>query len=362
MFMALGAGVGSVAQLAVVAAMFHLFTHAFFKALLFLASGSVMHAMGNVIDMRRFGGLRHRLPYTCWTFAIGGLALSAIPPLSGFFSKDEILLALSSASHHGGWIYIVIYWIAIFTAFLTAFYTGRAFFMTFFGPEKLPSPDDPLGQEPSAGSIVSGANGGHRDEHAPSAGEHTAHLGHESPAIMIYPLFALAGCTALIGLVCLIAGPVVGPAGWFAHHLHATFRFESLGHVEHGFDWFTSVVGTIAALAGLGLSYRMYAEPSPIPARLVERFKPLYEASKQKFLIDEFYERVIVGPTRGLAIVCEFLDDYLVDRLVVGVAKLPRAVGRDVLARYQNGLIQFYATVSALSIAALLLILVLFNF
>ena len=91
MFMALGAGVGDVAQLAVVAAMFHLFTHAFFKALLFLASGSVMHAMGDVIDMRRFRGLRHRLPITCWTFAVGGLALAAIPPFSGFFSKDEIL-------------------------------------------------------------------------------------------------------------------------------------------------------------------------------------------------------------------------------------------------------------------------------
>ena len=99
MFMALGAGVGSVAQLAVVAAMFHLFTHAFFKALLFLAAGSVMHAMGDVIDMRRFGGLRHRLPFTCWTFAVGGLALSAIFPLSGFFSKDEILLSLKSSWH-----------------------------------------------------------------------------------------------------------------------------------------------------------------------------------------------------------------------------------------------------------------------
>ena len=97
MFMALGAGVSGVAQLAVTAAMFHLFTHAFFKALLFLASGSVMHAMGDVIDMRRFGGLRHRLPYTHLTFAVGGLALAGIFPLAGFFSKDEILLALRSA-------------------------------------------------------------------------------------------------------------------------------------------------------------------------------------------------------------------------------------------------------------------------
>ncbi len=110
---------------------------------MFLAAGSVMHAMGDVIDMRRFRGLRHRLPYTCWTFAVGGLALSGIFPLSGFFSKDEILLAIKLAAHEGGWIYILIYWVAVFTAFLTAFYTGRAFFMTFWGPEKLPSPDDP---------------------------------------------------------------------------------------------------------------------------------------------------------------------------------------------------------------------------
>src|SRR5205823_2338468 len=132
-------------------------THAFFKALLFLGSGSVMHAMGGVIDMRRFRGLRHRLPYTCWTFAVGGLALAGIPPLAGFFSKDEILTALKSAahthvSHERSWsgAYMAIYWLAVLTAFLTAFYTFRAFFLTFFGPEKLPSPDDPEVEEEEA--------------------------------------------------------------------------------------------------------------------------------------------------------------------------------------------------------------------
>jgi NADH-quinone oxidoreductase subunit L len=362
MFMALGSGVGNVAQLAVVAAMFHLFTHAFFKALLFLASGSVMHAMGDVIDMRRFGGLRHRLPYTCWTFAIGGLALSAVPPLSGFFSKDEILLAVRSASGPGGAGYFIIYWVAILTAFLTALYTGRAFFMTFFGPEKLPRPDDP--EALKATTVSSGADhdAGHHSNDGRTAGEHGSHLGQESPRIMIYPLFALAGCTVLIGLICLVGGPIAGPAGWFAHHLRATFGFRALGHEEHGFDWLTSIVGTLAALGGLALSYKMYAAPSPTPARLAERLKPLYEASKRKFSVDEFYARAIVGPTRALAVVCEFLDDYLVDRLVLGVARLPRLVGRDVLGRYQNGLIQFYAMVSALSLAALLFILVLFTF
>ena len=97
MFMGLGAGVEDLAQFAVIAAMFHLFTHAFFKALLFLGSGWVMHAMGGVIDMRRFGGLRHRMPYTCWTFAVGALALAGLFPFAGFWSKDEILAALKAA-------------------------------------------------------------------------------------------------------------------------------------------------------------------------------------------------------------------------------------------------------------------------
>jgi NADH-quinone oxidoreductase subunit L len=358
MFMALGAGVGGVAQLAIVAAMFHLFTHAFFKALLFLSAGSVMHAMGDVIDMRRFRGLRHRLPQTCLTFAVGGLALSGIFPLSGFFSKDEILLALRLASHDGGWMYVLIYWVAVFTAFLTAFYTGRAFFMTFWGLEKLPSPDDP--EAPPAAPANSRAHGEHagtdQDHHGGHGDEHSSHVGHESPPIMTYPLFVLAGCTVLIGAVCLLVGPLWGTAEWFAHHLHATYRFESLGHEEHHFDWLTALVGTVAGVAGLALSYFLYAEASPIAGRLSERFRPLYEASLHKFRVDELYGLVVVKPARALAVVCDFLDTYVVDRLVIGVAHLPRLLGRDVLARYQNGLIQFYAAVSALSVTFLLLV------
>ena len=148
MFMALGCGVGNLAQFAVVAAMFHLFTHAFFKALLFLASGSVMHAMGGVIDMRRFGGLRRKMPITHFTFAAGGLALAGIVPMAGFWSKDEILSALHLAETEGarvgtGAVYMFVYWVAVLVAFMTAFYTGRAYFKTFWGPEKLPSPHDP---------------------------------------------------------------------------------------------------------------------------------------------------------------------------------------------------------------------------
>ena len=160
MFMALGAGVGSVAQLAVVAAMFHLFTHAFFKALLFLASGSVMHAMGDVIDMRRFRGLRHRLPFTCATFAVGGLALSAIFPLSGFFSKDEIL-ALAQIGGRVGPRARACLALGLSPGLLAGdrdlvhdgvLHRPRVFH-DVLGPRKLPSPDDPEAQGSALASV-----------------------------------------------------------------------------------------------------------------------------------------------------------------------------------------------------------------
>jgi len=365
MFMALGAGVGEVAQLAVVAAMFHLFTHAFFKALLFLASGSVMHAMGDVIDMRRFGGLRHRLPYTHLTFAIGGLALAGIFPLAGFFSKDEILLALGKASEAArpmgwGWIYGTIYWVAILTAFMTAFYTGRAYFMTFWGPEKLPSPDDPEAPAPEPGSghgdlepHAPGQDETNGHGHADAHGHGHDHVGHESPPIMTVPLMVLAGCAALAGLI-------FGFTGRFEHHMHGTLGFERLGAGEGGFDWTTAIVSTFAGLLGIFLASLLYARPSAIPGQLANRFRPLYEASRNKFYVDEVYDWMAVKTTWALAVVSDFLDVYLVDQLVLGIARVPRKIGKDLLAGYQNGLLQFYAAVSALGVAVLLLLLLLF--
>jgi NADH-quinone oxidoreductase subunit L len=372
MFMALGAGIGEVAQLAVVAAMFHLFTHAFFKALLFLASGSVMHAMGGVIDMRRFGGLRHRLPYTCWTFAVGGLALSGIPPLAGFFSKDEILTALKAASHASharGWsgAYLAIYWIAVLTAFMTAFYTFRAFFRTFFGPEKLPSPDDPEARAEAAAdasahvqaspeSVVSAHGSSHADPgHGHDAGHgHDEHLGHESPPIMTIPLIILAVCAASVGF---IFGFPAYPL--FEHHLSHTLGFESLGHPEHahGYDWATAIVGTLVGVLGIALAWVLYGQPSPVPARLARQLRPLYQASYNKFWVDEIYDQVIIRPLRILASVLAFLDENLVHGLVRATAWVPRVFGRELLAPFQNGLIQFYAGVTALGVAGLLWVL-----
>jgi NADH-quinone oxidoreductase subunit L len=312
--------------------------------------------MGDVIDMRRFGGLRHRLPYTHATFAVGGLALAGIFPLAGFVSKDEILSALNSASHSGGgpgwgWAYVLIYWVAILTAFLTAFYTGRAYFMTFWGPERLPRPDDPEAPEPEPGS-------GHGDSEPHGHGQDETqshnHVGHESPPIMTYPLVVLAACAAL-------AGMVFGWTGWFEHHLAGTLGYASLGGGPHGFDWMTPVVSTIAGLSGLGLAYRLYAQPGPLPGQLATQLRPLYEASRNKFYVDEIYDWVVVKTTKALAVLCEFFDDYVLDRLVLGIARAPRRLAKDLLAGYQNGLIQFYAAVSALGVAVLLFVILVYD-
>ncbi|MCG8585496.1 MAG: NADH-quinone oxidoreductase subunit L, partial [Pirellulales bacterium] len=171
-FMFLSLGVGSFAGM--IAAMFHLFTHAFFKALLFLGAGSVMHAMGGVIDIRRFGGLRKIMPITHWTFLIGCLALAGIFPLAGFWSKDAILGALHDQAHHASGfehgLYTTLYYVASFAAFLTAFYMFRAFYLTFYGREEVPAE----------------AHG-----HA-----------HESPGSMTVSLIILAVCSLIVGWLC----------------------------------------------------------------------------------------------------------------------------------------------------------------
>jgi NADH-quinone oxidoreductase subunit L len=357
MFMALGAGVKGVGEFAIIAGMFHLFTHAFFKALLFLSSGSVMHSMGGVIDMREFGGLRKRLPITHWCFVCGALALCGIPIFAGFWSKDEILTSLlraakasnASGGSDWGWIYFAIYGLAVLTAMLTAFYTGRAYFMTFWGPEKLPS-------LPKADAH----HGSDESDHSHGGG-HDSHFGHESPPEMTNPLIILAVCSVLVGLV-------FGPFGLFEHHLAQTPELKALeavhaeGHgateaVKHSTDWATMAVGTLVGLIGLAFSYLFYGRTSPWPARLATRLRPLYNASLHKFYVDEIYNGLIVRPTRFLGSTADFLDKYLVSRLVVFIAWVPQFVGKTVLGPRQNGLVQYYAAGTALGVALLLLFL-----
>jgi NADH-quinone oxidoreductase subunit L len=297
------------------------------------------------------------MPVTCWTFAVGGLALSGIPPFAGFFSKDEILNALKAAANvapEQSWrsVYWAVYGLSVLTAFMTAFYTFRAFFKTFFGPEKLPSPDDPEAEEEA---VTAADDHGHGHD-AHGLGHDEAHLGHESPPIMTFPLIALAVCAFSVGFIF----------GWpwyplFEHHLSKTFGFEALGHPEHahGFDPWTAAVGTAVGLAGIFLAWVLYGKPSPVPARLAAALGPLYRASYSKFYVDELYELVVIRPLWFLAAVLAFLDENLVHGLVRLTAWVPRVFGREILAPFQNGLIQFYATVTALGVAGLLWILLL---
>ena len=250
--------------------MFHLFTHAFFKALLFLAAGSVMHSMGDVIDMRRFSGLRRVLPITHWTFLCGAAALAGVPLLSGFWSKDEIFAVLYTASHipdarHVFTVSILV--IAAFTALLTAFYTFRAYFLTFWGEERFP----------------------------PEAGHHP----HEAPPVMAWPLRILA-------MFALFIGAIVGPTAWFAGYLHHAVGLGEAG--EEGFVVGLMALSVAVVAAGIGLAWLMYISKPELPAQVASAFGPLYKLSLNKFYFDEIYTALIVAPLRGLAWLSNWFD------------------------------------------------------
>ena len=306
MFMALGAGAAGAeaATLGTTAGMFHLFTHAFFKALLFLAAGSVMHSMGDVIDMRRFGGLRRSLPITHWTFLCGAAALAGVPLLSGFWSKDDILAVLHGAaedSRYGSYFY-AIFLIALLTALLTAFYSFRAYFMTFWGAERFPE----------------------------EAGQHP----HEAPPVMAWPLRVLAVGALFVGLV--------GPTHLFAGYLHHT---DGLPPVEsHGLHFSMMAVSGVIALVGIGLAWLLYVASPQLPARIAAATGPLYTASLNKLYFDEIYAAILVTPLQTLAWLSDWLDRHLIDPLVDIVGMLPRLISG--LPRvFHHGRVPSYALV-----------------
>ncbi len=320
MFLALGsATTDDLVALGVVAAIFHLFTHAFFKALLFLGAGSVMHAMGDVIDIRRFSGLRHRLPITNWTFLCGALALSGLIPFSGFWSKDEILAAVLGAGEAGHPYYtgyLVLFALALLTAGLTAFYTMRAYFRTFWGPERLP----------------------------PEAGDHA----HESPPVMWVPLVVLA-----VGAVA--AGIIVEPfSHWFSTFLSLTPGIGSIH--EHAWNLWLVGGSILVALAGIGVAAAMYARVSDLPDRIARGGAVLFQLSLNRFHIDEIYDFFIMRPLTGIAALCRIFDQYVLDSLVDLIAQIPRMFGA-LFRPMQNGLVQFYALAMLLGLAAFLVAL-----
>jgi NADH-quinone oxidoreductase subunit L len=327
MFLSLGSGTkGSGSEtlvtLAVIAAIFHLFTHAFFKALLFLAAGSVMHAMGNVIDMRRFGGLRYALKTTHWTFLCGAAALAGIPLLAGFWSKDEILAVVLGAvgeGHPYQQRYRILYVVGLLTAGLTAFYAFRAYFLTFWGELRVPH----------------------------EAGDHA----HESPRVMLVPMILLA-----IGALFVGYFNAVPFTEMFGNFLARTPHLPSIEAGEGG-NVFSMVAGACLALGGAGLAWAMYVWRPELKARIAQSIRDLYQLSLNKFYFDELYEFFVVKPLAGLAGLCRVFDLYVIDFLVDLVGQLPRLLGL-AFRPIQNGLTQFYALAMALGVTVFLVALV----
>ncbi len=306
-------------QFAAAVGIFHLFTHAFFKCLLFLGAGSVSHGSGGTFDMRLMGGLRKYMPWTFGVFLIGAFSLSGIWPLSGFWSKDLILIEAWENTP-------VLFWLAFITVFMTAFYMFRVVFMTFSGKYR--------GGEPS--------HGGHgHDDH--SHGEP-----HESPKVMIIPMVALAIPSIFVG--------------W---HIWSGGAFQYLGGHSHGFfDVFTKageepipLLSLLLALSGIGLAYAMYKAKWLSAEKAGRAFAPLYTLFSRKYYMDELYEDIIVRRIlyNGLFWIIDVFDTYVVDGIVNGVAR-GTATSGGVLRRVQTGQLQAYGLAIVLGILIIALI------
>jgi NADH-quinone oxidoreductase subunit L len=334
MIMALGIG-------GFVAAVFHLVTHAFFKALLFLGSGSVIHGV-DTNDMMEMGGLRKKMPYTFWTFLVGMLALAGVPPLAGFWSKDEIL-ATAFGQNQVVWV------MGTIAAFITAFYMTRQVCLTFLGESR------------------------DKEIHA-----------HESPPVMYIPLIILAIGAVLLGLLGIpedfpILGPLLGNP--FHHFLAEQFHqwhYVHLPHVE--FNISVMLISVVMALGGIGLGYLLYGRKPLVAGQRdpLERMGVFWTVLRNKYYIDEIYRATIIRGAIGLADiflrfdlgiidgivnligklterwswVSRLFDVYVIDGIVNGVGRVTSAIGQE-LRYIQTGRVQNYMIIVIVSVLLL---------
>ena len=306
-YMFLGCGVGAYA-----AAIFHLMTHAFFKALLFLGAGSVIHGLAGEQDLRKMGGLRRHMPVTAWTFLVAALANAGIVPLAGFWSKDEILYGAFAGGHVGVWV------LGVGGAFLTGFYMLRCYWLAFEGPSR--------------------------------AVDHAQHA-HESPPVMTVPLAILAFFAVVVGFVGFppehgvyhrFVEPVFAAAGGMAVH-------EALiGEAP------MAVLSLIIAGAGVLTAIRFYALRPELPDQWAARYPKAYRWLSHKYYVDELYDALFVDPIRRLAVWCwRGFDEPVVDGSVNGVGALVRT-GSSVLRYLQTGYVMSYVLSFVVGVVALL--------
>ncbi|MGI8984667.1 MAG: NADH-quinone oxidoreductase subunit L [Acidimicrobiales bacterium] len=316
MFLAVGSG-------AYIAAIFHMVTHAFFKALLFLGAGSVIHGMGDEQDMKKMGALRKWLPITSGTFIVGWLAIAGVPPFSGFWSKDDILLAAWEKNR-------ALWFVGLVTALMTAYYMSRQVFLVFYGDERWKKADAASDGEAKAAP---------EPEPAAAHGAHGDFKPHESPSTMTFPLIVLAGLAAVAGI---LKTPL---EHWLETVLAHPHRFASSGSTKLGLI----VVTTAAALGGVALAYfiwlRHRVKESSVEPRVLQK----------AWFVDELYQKVVEAPGRALANFSAFVvDAKVIDGTVNGVGALIRAGGSR-LRSIQSGFVRSYAlaiTVGALAIMA----------
>ena len=293
-YMFLGAGVGAFS-----AGIYHLVTHAFFKALLFLGAGSVIHALGGEQDVRNMGGLRKKIPWTFATMMCASVAIAGVPPFAGFYSKDAILAA---ADRHAPWMY----WVGVITAGMTAFYVFRAIFLAFYGK--------------------------YRGEAHP----------HESPFVMIGPLVVLAALSLAGGRLFNVPG----------------FLAPLFPPVEEGHDIGPVVVSVAFGLAGIALAWLFYVAKPGLPDQVATSFSGLYKLIYNKYFVDEIYDAVVVNPvvSGSREVLWKGVDVAVIDGAVNGVGDRARGIG-GVLKRLQSGNIRSYAAWVLLGSVVLLFVM-----
>jgi NADH-quinone oxidoreductase subunit L len=318
-YMFVAAGVGAFS-----AGIFHLMTHAFFKALLFLGAGSVIHAMGGEQDLLRMGGLRRKTPITFWTMLIAALAISGIFPLAGFFSKDEILWSAWSHGHPLIWFF------GFVTAGLTAFYMFRLIFLAFFGEGRY--------------------------------SEEVRHHLHESPRSMTGPLVVLG--------ILSIAGGFVGLPAWLGSNRFFHFLEPSLSlavntesaEASHSMELLFAALSIGVAITGICLAYRLYVLRPKSPAALAVRCKAIHRVLFRKYYVDELYDAAIINPVQKASthVLWKKADVGIIDGIVNGTGQTIRNLA-SVFKHVQNGLLRSYAAWILLGMVAIVLYLYVFS-
>jgi len=313
-YMFVACGVGAYA-----AGIFHLMTHAFFKGLLFLGCGSVIHSLSGEQDMRNMGGLRKKIPWTYWTFMMASISICGIPPFAGFFSKDEILWK-AFESHGPGHI---VYFLLAIAAFLTAFYSFRLIFMTFHGES--------------------------RTDHE------VAHHIHESPKVILAPLFILAVLSVIAGFVGV--PEILGGSNNFHGFMANVFggghevAVEGAEGASKGLEMSMMLVSVLIGASGIGTAWFMYIVKPDLPGKVSRLSFTVYDLLYKKYYVDEIYDFLFVNPIKWAStyFFWKVVDVNIIDAFVNAVASMVEAMSR-VLKRLQTGYFHHYAMGMALGV------------